>query len=368
MSRVLGPSPGPGTRTGHPPFRIASLPRRSSNPYLALFYGALESHGYEQAEEAMLSLRWLWRVHRQIEAIHFHWPEYLWDGRAERPQRALAKLWMFLLTARRLGVRVLWTVHNVRPHSGTGWADRVGLRLMARYADLAICHSEGVAAEVARTFAPQGRLVVMPHGNYSGWYPKPAPRERTFAALGLDSSLPVLACVGQMRPNKGIDTVVEAVACMQGAVQLVIAGWPHPHMDLGALRDRTREVGGIVVTSREVTDQEYVDLVHASSLVALPYHEVTGSGSLLAAWSLGRSVVGSSLPFFEETARRTPKAMWFHDPGDVPGLAGAIMEALSVDPAVREQRAVDAAAYYDWDRCVQPLVEELAGFRDVPNT
>jgi beta-1,4-mannosyltransferase len=64
-------------------FKISSFPGWSSNPYLDLFYEALVPYGVERAEGFLLSPKWLLAKRGEVDAIHFHWPEWLWGGRMD---------------------------------------------------------------------------------------------------------------------------------------------------------------------------------------------------------------------------------------------------------------------------------------------
>ena len=57
---------------------------------------------------------------------------------------------------------------------------------------------------------------------------------------------------------------------------------------------------------RVLTNAEFSDAVAASDAVLLPYHAVTGSGVLFAAWTLGAGVIASDLPFFREMLESRP--------------------------------------------------------------
>src|SRR5262249_11555423 len=80
-------------------FRIASLPSnsgRNGNPYVDLFYRALRAHGVECVGEFRLGGRWLLANWHEFDAIHFHWPEYIWGGMAEslfQRLHSVAALW-----------------------------------------------------------------------------------------------------------------------------------------------------------------------------------------------------------------------------------------------------------------------------------
>ena len=220
--------------------KISSFPGESRNPYLELFYRALAPYGVERAEGFRLSPRWLLAHRNEVDVLHFHWPEWLWDGRYENSARALAKLQAVLIMAGVLGIKRIWTVHNLDAHEGGGWQDRWGQRLLARWCDLLIVHSAHTAERLRTRLRPQAPVVVMPHGNYEGYYPKPRPRAVALAHLGLEDREPLVSCIGWLRDYKGLDVACDAIARLDGSVRLVIAGTPHRSFDLAPWSARQR--------------------------------------------------------------------------------------------------------------------------------
>ena len=336
-------------------FRVASFPAGSANPYLDLFYEALGPYGVERVGGFRLSPRWLLANRRELEAIHLHWPEWLWDGRFENGFRALLKMEVVFQLARTLGIRLVWTVHNLDPHEGEGLKDRWGQRLLARHCDLLIVHSQLTEEQVKRKLSPKAPVVVMPHGSYDGHYPPPRPRAVVMEAFGLEHGRPVLCCVGRLREYKGLDIACEALARLDDDVQLVIAGIPHPGFDMSSLERSAERRPNLTLVPRMLDDQEFVDLLSVAEAVLLPYRQITGSGVLLAAWSQGCGVIASDLDFFREMLPAESHAGRLFSAGDAEALATSIRTYLAVPKLKRKKAAHEMAEHYTWDRCVEPV-------------
>ena len=162
------------------------------NPYLRLFYQALEPVGVTVAEPLKVNDDWLRGHAATVDAIHIHWPETIWRPTpgARGTLKRIVGLLSFLRLAGRLGIKRVWTVHNIVPHEPRAGVDFLGTLALARSADLLICHSEESADAVRRRYRPRGTLVVMQHGNFAGVYPPPRPREVVLRELGLDPNRP----------------------------------------------------------------------------------------------------------------------------------------------------------------------------------
>lgn len=340
--------------------RIASFPPQSVNPYIRRFYGELAATGVSLHPRPWFSVRWLWKERDRVDAVHFHWPEQLWSGFREHPARGLLKLASFLSLARVLGIRIFWTAHNVDPHERSPWADAVGLRLIASLADLVICHSASAREVLAERYGIERKVVLMPHGNYDGVYPAPRPAAEVKAAWGLALDRPVLACIGRLRDYKGLDVACEAASRLGDQVQLLVAGVPHPGFDLDSLSSDMARLPEAILVPRSLSDAEFADLVSASDIVLLPYRHVTGSGALLAAWSLGRAIVASDLPYFRELTQEGSPAGRLFRVGDPESCAEAVREVLQYDAEGRSQAARAMAESFAWERCVVPVAHAIA--------
>jgi alpha-1,6-mannosyltransferase len=110
-----------------------------------------------------------------------------------------------------------------------------------------------------------------------------------------------------------------------------------------------------VVIARPLADQEFADLTAASDAVLLPYRAITGSSALLAAVGLGRGVVASKLPYFEEILADEPDAGVMVPGWDAAAWADGILRLLARPPDVRTAAALRLANRCSWDRCVEPL-------------
>jgi glycosyltransferase involved in cell wall biosynthesis len=335
--------------------RWAHWPPRTDNPYYTLFYAALQPHGVEALPMEELTLSWL--QSRSIGVVHVHWPDDLWRRTGKDRVQRVRGVWQLrrqLNAVRQAGMKVVWTVHNVGAHEGGDWIDVQGYGVLARAADMLICHSRSAADLVRRRFEPRGEIVVMPLGNFEGVFPRPRPRETVLRELGLDPDRPVVSCLGLLRGYKGLEVACAAARYIDG-VQLIIGGPPHRKYDVAPLRDTLARVPGAVLLDRRLTDQEFADVTASSDATLLPYTRVTTSSALLASWSLGVGAVASDLPFFRELAADAGHAVALFAAGDAEALARAVVEYLAVPAPVRTEAAHEEARKFAWSRCVTPV-------------
>lgn len=342
------------------PFRIACWPDDRTHPYQVGFYRALEVHGVQQVAGLVINDESLRQLRPSIDAVHFHWPEYVWRvGVRHRVDavRRLAGFRRFLNLCHRLDLRIIWTAHNLNAHEST-WLDRLGLGLMGRRSDLIIAHSDRVQRLLSSRL--RTTVITMPQGNYDGFYPEPRPRAQVLEELNLTPDKPTLSLVGALRPYKGVDQAIDAVAQFGGAVQLIVAGTPKPGFDLAALLARRASAPWLTVVARPLNDQEFSDITCAGTALLLPYTRLTTSGVLLAGWSLSRTAITSPEPYFLDLFEQHPEAGIAAEDVSPSAMAAAIERHLAVPETERWSAARRAADAYAWSKCVEPVAQALA--------
>jgi glycosyltransferase involved in cell wall biosynthesis len=344
--------------------RIASIPSRDDNSYLELFYRALMPHGVELVHGFRLDKPSLLKNCGKVDIIHIQWcPETLWHWGGlgfGKQLRGVVGLWRDLRLARRLGYRIVWTVHDIESHEGGGFLDRWGHRVLARGADLIIGHSARVPEEVLRRYGGgSAQMLVMPIGNYDGIYPTPGPKAATLAGLGLRGDRKTLLCFGAIRQYKGFEFAIDALRRLGDDYQLIVAGWLfEPGLGEG-LRERCRGLDNVALLFKRLSQQEIADLVHAADCVVLPYRRITGSAALLTAATLERGVVASDHPFFREVLAFEPDAGVLFPTGNIEALALAIRQFFSGPVGPRHAAARRLADRFSWDEVILPFASWL---------
>ena len=172
---------------------------------------------------------------------------------------------------------------------------------------------------------------------------------------------------GLLRPYKGLDTLLEAYAGIEGA-ELWIVG--NPRMDLGPLRAAAaRARGPVRFVTRFVEDAEVPAILRRADLLVLPYRDAEQSGVLYTGLAFGKAMVLSEVGGFPEVAAHG--AARLVPPEDPRALAAVLEELVGDEPqrrALGEAAAAAAAGPYSWDTAAEKtleLYEELLEARSV---
>jgi beta-1,4-mannosyltransferase len=356
--------------------RVVSYPDDDRNPYFAQFYRALEPYGVTVAYTNRIDDRMLSNPERPFDVLHFHWGlEHIWRWRKRGRMWEFLSLmgWArFLLLARRKGVRVVWTAHELAPPEDGRWFDVLGYAMCAHAADLCICHSGHVRRLLRRRFGVSARKVVsLPIGTNFDTMPAPAGRVAASAEFGVSATSRLLVCFGDLRPRKGIEIAVRAVELLGNLYELVVAGSAPASIHEAWVRDLERScraIPNVRVRIERLPEQALATLLGAADCVLLPYLQIFGSSALSLSLALGRGVVASDLPYFREVLALEPKAGVLAKPGDPAALARAIEEYFSEPAAVRHEAAGRLGQKLAWDKIIAPVGEWFATKGQVPVT
>jgi glycosyltransferase involved in cell wall biosynthesis len=344
--------------------RVAAFPRPAGdNPYGRLLDEALAHEDVEVVDAPALDPRAL--ATAGVDAIHLHWLEYLYraegppGARGVRAHKRAAGLLRALRAARESDVRVVWTVHNLRPHEARyPWLDRLVAAEAGRCADALVVHSAHAAARVRKHLDPPGPVTVLPHPNYLGAYPPAAyGRAQERARLGVPGDAYVYLVFGQLRRYKRVPEVVAAFRASAGDdKRLVVAGAVlEDEVRAGIERARAGDPRVVLLLSA-VPEAEVAGLHAAADAAVLHYEDVFSSGALLLALSFGLPVAGPRGTALTELCRDA--AVVAYDPG---GLAGALAELHAGNPRERRAAALASAKSYTWDAYARGLAELFRG-------
>ncbi len=256
----------------------------------------------------------------------------------EEPRYPVPRL---LLGGRRGAVKLV--VHNVvdHPRSDHGLAERLRRRTSQACvtADVErIVHGRAQRQELA------GRGLSARH------VPLPAPALLLAGEIGDPSGATGaphvgegFLCIGEIRPNKGVEIAVEAAVA--GGHELLVVGRAVDEEYLGEL---VRRVVGTGVELRDefVSAARFDALIRGSRAVLLPYTEFHAqSGVLSHVLEVGARSIVSDLPSLREQAGDDP-TVTFVAPSDVSALADAMTHVAAAPPTARHVhgRAVDVDA------------------------
>ncbi|GAA0964285.1 glycosyltransferase [Actinocorallia libanotica] len=337
--------------------RLLAFPR-DDNPYQELLYTELRRHGVRvrylgeltpsrTLNVLLLPLELAWQRLRGARLVHLHW---VWGFRLHRPD--IARWWFMavLATIALLGQRLVWTAHNVLPHSPVFDDDTAARRFLVRRADLVILHDAATRDALRRIGAEPRHDTVIPHGPYPAppMPDRPPGEPRTFLFFG------------RIEPYKGVEELLTAFADVPGEARLVVAGDCPDRERAARLHAAADE--RVELRLGHVPENEIAALMAEADVVVLPFRAITTSGSALMALSHGRPLVVPD----HDTLAELPAVRY---DGTVPALTAALTALSDVDAAVLHAGRRTSLAYArrtGWPRLAQATHRELTALLERP--
>jgi D-inositol-3-phosphate glycosyltransferase len=285
-----------------------------------------------------------------VPYLPWTWVRPLRELHRARPSLVVAQWWHpflapFLVTLscvlRRSGGRLLVVCHNGSPHESFP-SSRLLTRMLLRRADRVCALSRYVADEIAG-LVPSVDVQVLPHPpNLDGIVPGDV------TVLRRRQPQRVLLFFGNVRPYKGLDDLIDAIALMRTdpPARLVVAG--RFYQPVAPVRERISRLGlddRVQLLDGYVDDADVPALFEAADLVVLPYRSASQSGVVGLAAQFGRPVVATAVGGLPDDIGARGVLV---PPADPAALAGALDRALEKPPL--------PPVVFDW----QPWVDAVA--------
>lgn len=332
-----------------------------ANPYQYALYGKASENTEIVSGPIESALRLIETGHepRSI-TFHLHWLNFLLRDATDL-EDARAKMTVFLEKVEKFvwkGGRLVWTIHNTVSHD-TPYTD-IEIEMSERLAKAAHAlhfHSETSVDEVAEAFKfPKEKVVISRHGNYLNAYPDYISREDARMHLGIDQDDEVILFSGQVRPYKGVETLVSVFRRLlkeRPKARLLIVG--EIRFDLLAAISPAlspAEQERITTTDRFVDDNEMQLFFRAADMAVYPYQKILTSGSLLLALSFGVPSIIPEVGMTRETLQGRDAGIIYDGNGGEPALEAALREMLSrLDKGTLDEmrrNALQVATENDW--------------------
>ncbi|MFC6835026.1 glycosyltransferase family 4 protein [Halomarina ordinaria] len=307
------------------------------------------------------------RENGRPDVFHIHWlHRYFVTERAPLTAVLGLRLLVELLVLKSLGVRTVWTVHNLADHERRSPRLEAAVRnLAARLCDRLVVHCESARDLIATEYhLPQrvvDRIDVVPHGHYIDSYENEVDRETARERLGFDDER-VFLYFGLIRPYKNVVELIETFAAVEDAdARLLVVGSPwndtirEEILGLAARDERVRPV------LEFVPDEDIQVYMNAADVTVFPFEEVLTSGTALLAMSFGRPVVAPRRGCVAELV--DDEGGFAYDPSAPNALRDALRTAAAADLAGMGAYNYEKVRQFDWDSIARKtaLVYRRAG-------
>ena len=254
----------------------------------------------------------------------------------------------------------IFLCHNVAPHEATP-LDRALTTYGLGAADAFLVHTRSEAVKLERL--ARGRPVrVHPHPTYEVFSRRARGREGARRSLELGEGERVILFFGYVRPYKGLEDLLRALAIARPEAwdRLAIVGeFYEPPERYRALLEDPRLREKVRVVNRYVPNEEVSLWFEAADVATLPYREATGSGIAQIAFGAGVPVIATRTGGLEEVVEEGVSGLLV-PPQDPPALARAVERFFEQDMRDRLRAGVARSrGRFSWEGLVG-AIEELA--------
>ena len=235
-----------------------------------------------------------------------------------------------LLILRLMGVKIIWTVHDLKNHNNRHLEiDRFGTTLVVWLAHGIITHCEAAKHEVITAFRLRNadKVFVVPHGNYIDYYENKIDRLEARKTLNIPHSSLMFLFLGWIRGYKGVLEMIDTFKQLHyEEAQLVIAGKPWTEELNELIKQKIAGHDNVQFKSGFVPDDQIQVYMNACDVVIFPYRDILTSGAVLLAMSFGKACVAPRKCCIAEVLDNS--GAFLYDPNLEEGLSQAMNSAI----------------------------------------
>jgi glycosyltransferase involved in cell wall biosynthesis len=352
--------------------KILVLPRNDTNPYQELLYEEFRRRGVEVTyigsatpsytlNQLLLPVELVIGRLTGARLVHVHWIYNFGPhgGDRYRTLRRVGQGWfaLWLWTLRVVGLRLVWTAHNVLPLQPVFADDLRARRHLVSKCDAVIAHSRATIEELAALGMVPRSSAVIPHGPYM-----PAALPEVPNAPSDAAGPRRLLFFGSIHEYKGADDLLVAFAALPSQLnaRLTVAGQCNEALRPVLTELAARSTGRVTLRLERVPDDELTRLLLEAHVAVLPFRRSTTSGSAMLALCHGRPTVIPDLPGLAEL----PAEAVFRYDGTAAGLTSALTEAILAEDTRLARMSAAARAYgasVSWPEIAEQTLNVMRG-------
>lgn len=240
---------------------------------------------------------------RRTVLLHYHWLEFQdLKSIAGMPWKLLS-LWLYLL----FGGRLIWTVHNLRPHDKKlpGFHLRLH-RWFSKKAMIIHVHSEFAAREVYKHYQIKKKKIrILGHPPYPAHFVEKTKalenlKKQIKATIPADTSL--LLVFGAISEYKGIREILNIFQTLEGKYTLLIAGYLKKNQESldEHIKDFVKRDPRIIYRQQFIPADLYPSLLSAADLCIFNHDYILTSGVVEMARSYNKKIIAPMLGPLQE--------------------------------------------------------------------
>ncbi|MCI0542450.1 glycosyltransferase [bacterium] len=283
--------------------------------------------------------------------VHIHWETNVYGSKYFFVSLAKIafKFPLFWLLKKIRGVKIIWTMHNLKSHDYPyPKIDSFGRALMWSLADKVLLHEKSFAKSESQKRKKD--IECIPPGNYIGVYGPlwEGNKDTLREAYGLSPKSIVLLALGSVRPYKALTPLIESV------IEVSERGIPvHLHIAGKATKEYGNEIRGVVGENKHITlslqytDDKDIPVLHGLADYSVLYYgdSALGSAAILLSLSYGVPVICRDFAV-SELVIPGKNGFKFHEKSGLVDVLETLPRAVKFD----KQAVMSTVADWDWKK------------------
>jgi glycosyltransferase involved in cell wall biosynthesis len=345
-----------------PLVKVLMYPAAEQNPYLVVTKRNLEQLGAKVTVVRDLDGAELLSLAPRYDVLHiFNIKEYQSPFSSPEPMlqlrhfsRRVRSLWM----ARRLGLKLFWTLYNEpKGNYSSEWLERFGRKWMFYQADRIICPSRNTRSLLRERYPdlPEEKVIHIPHHNFGNYFPRQVRKSQARAHLGIAEHGKVFICFGGVHPYKGLTDVIPLFGRHPLSDHtLIVAGSPSNKHYAATIEGLCAQYDNVHAFLRYIPSDEVQYYMQAADIFVMPYKDILNSGSTMLALSFSKPVVAPSIGMIPEVLNSSCSVLFEHSGSQA--LREAMIKALDLNLERSSNEARRISDSYSAERMTRRLV------------
>ncbi|MDL0145390.1 glycosyltransferase [Halobacterium salinarum] len=283
----------------------------SKNPYHRLLFDSLGKQGITVIEGSPPRVFPLTRSllrNPGIDIIHLDWLYRFYFVRGFSGIKFIDVLLTILragllcvdvLIVKVLRVKLAWTVHNKFNHERDYYRTEVALNIIISYLVDSItvkCPSaKDIISNIYRV-KNEGKIDVIPDGNYINAYPNEVDRQAAREALGIEKEKFIYLFFGSVRRYKGVRKLVSSFQHMNlENSELWIVGNPRTNEIKQTIQKMASNSQNVEIVLEFVPESEVQYYMNAADTLVLPYRDILNSGTVMLGLTFSLPIIAPAI-------------------------------------------------------------------------
>ncbi len=263
-----------------------------------------------------------------------------------------------VVLARWLGVKLVWTLHNLLPHDASqAGVHRFCQRFLARRCDwVRVFAPNSVERAATELRIPTGKFRVVPEGDYTGIYPNLISQVSAREQLCLPPSARVFLYLGLIKPYKGVLELARVFRqTRQPGDYLLIVG---KIMGEKYGEDLRTSLGAdTILVDDYIPAHELQVYFKAADVVVLPFQKIENSGSVIMAMGFAKPIIAPGVGSVAERLK-TQKELLLTDQNTLQATLEKVSDYSRARLAEIGDENYRSLCLYQWEDFARCFIEK----------